>query len=318
MSNTNARTRSERAANLRIDRYPWRAWFAKAATWESLGKLGIAVAVAIVIVLFVRAWEPPFAYRQGFVPQRSILARVPFQVVDEVKTEVLKSQAAREVYCVYENRNEAIVQLAGALRDSLQALHEVPDVTALTKPQLAQLDVLGVSDGEPMPQKIPHEAALEAIHKTLASSADWSKYTSAMREVLDPILETGTLKTLAHDLELGNQRYIRIIKPGIQNQHIDVEVQRVRLAELNNTLRASLLREFRNLFTNEEAKTLAQLVFNYLSLNLPETLTLNTDLSNKARQEAIAAVKPAMVSYDPNFGSIVPIGKMLGKKRSHC
>lgn len=314
MSNTNARTRSERAANLRIDRYPWRAWFAKAATWESLGKLGIAVAVAIVIVLFVRAWEPPFAYRQGFVPQRSILARVPFQVVDEVKTEVLKSQAAREVYCVYENRNEAIVQLAGALRDSLQALHEVPDVTALTKPQLAQLDVLGVSDGEPMPQKIPHEAALEAIHKTLASSADWSKYTSAMREVLDPILETGTLKTLAHDLELGNQRYIRIIKPGIQNQHIDVEVQRVRLAELNNTLRASLLREFRNLFTNEEAKTLAQLVFNYLSLNLPETLTLNTDLSNKARQEAIAAVKPAMVSYDPNFGSIVPIGKMLGEK----
>ena len=314
MSNTNARTRSERAANLRIDRYPWRAWFAKAATWESLGRLGIAVAVAVVIVIFVRAWEPPFAYRQGFVPQRSILARVPFQVVDEVKTEVLKSQAAREVYCVYENRNEAIVQLAGALRDTLQALHEVPDVTSLTKPQIALLDVLGVSDGEPMPQKIPHEAALEAIHKTLAGSSDWSKYTSAMREVLDPILETGTLKTLAHDLELGNQRYIRVIKPGIENQHIDVEVQRVRLAELNNSLRTSLIREIQNLFPNEESKTLAQLVYNYLSLNLPETLTLNTDRSNKARQEAIAAVKPAMVSYDPNFGSIVPIGKMLGEK----
>ncbi|AMV31114.1 hypothetical protein VN12_03285 [Pirellula sp. SH-Sr6A] len=314
MSNTNARTRSERAANLRIDRYPWRAWLAKAATWESLGKLGIAVAVAVFIVVFVRAWEPPFAYRQGFVPQRSILARVPFQVVDEVKTEVLKSQAAREVYCVYENRNEAIVQLAGALRDTLQALHEVPDVTSLTKPQIALLDVLGVSDGEPLPQKIPHEAALEAIHKTLASSSDWSKYTSAMREVLDPILETGTLKTLAHDLELGNQRYIRVIKPGSENQHIDVEVQRVRLAELNNSLRTSLIREIRNLFPNEESRTLAQLVFNYLSLNLPETLTLNTDRSNKARQEAIAAVKPAMVSYDPNFGSIVPIGKMLGEK----
>ncbi len=314
MSTANPKNRFERAANLGIDRYPWRAWLAQAVTWESLGKLGIALAVALVIVLFVRAWEPPFAYRQGYVPQRAILARVPFQVIDEVKTEVLKSQAAREVYCIYENRSEPIVQVLGALRDALQSMRDEPDVASLSKQQSVTLESMEVSSLDPDQPKISHEEALSVIHKILATPADWTKYTSAMHAVMDPVLETGTLKALAHDLESGNQRYLRIVKPGSEGKAIDADVQRVRLAELLPALRNSLVREYRNHFGSDESTTLARMVHNYLTVHMPTTLTLRTDLSNKARQDAIAAVKPAMVSYDPNFGSVVPIGKILGGK----
>ncbi len=48
---------------------------------------------------------------------------------------------------------------------------------------------------------------------------------------------------------------------------------------------------------------MARLVHNYLATHLPETLTLRTDLTNKARADAAAAVKPAMVSLRPNLWS---------------
>jgi putative nucleotidyltransferase with HDIG domain len=316
-SSTNAKTRSERAANLGIDRYPWKSWVSKISTWESAGRLGIAVFVAILIMLFVRAWEPPFAYRQGFVPQRAILARVPFQVVDEVKTEVLKTQAAREVYCVYENRSEPISQLRGAIKDSLFSLRDVADPLTLTKQQIATLDLLGVSVLDPDQAPISHEVAIDAIRKTLATDADTTKFDAVMREVLDPIIEKGMLKSLAHDLEMGNQRYIRVVPAGLETPMLDADVQSVRVSEVTVTLRGSLQRKFENLYErdrNKEALIIAQMIHNYLAPRLPATLTLRDDLSNKARQEAINAVKPATISFDPGFGAIVPLGKVLGEK----
>lgn len=284
------------------------------ASWDSLGRLAIAIVVALGILVFVRSWEPPFAYRQGFVPQRAILARVPFEVVDEVKTEVLKSQAGREVYCIYENRSEPIIQLRNAIQDALIKLRDVQDPASLTKSQITSLDALGVSVLDEDAKPITREMALEAIRTTLSTDANKSKYESVMREVLDPLVETGTLKALSHDLEMGNQRFIRVIPVGNEFKHIDVEVLRIRGSELSITLKAALQREFRNMFGTDESVLVAQMVHNYLAANLPETLTLRTDLSNKARLEAIAAVKPATVSFEPGFGAIVPIGKTLGEK----
>ncbi len=106
------------------------------------------------------------------------------------------------------------MQLRGAIKDALFSLREVTDPTALTKQQIATLDSLGVSVLEPDEKPITHESALDAIHKTLATDADISKYDSAMREVLDPIIETGILRALSHDIESGNQRFIRVVQLG--------------------------------------------------------------------------------------------------------
>ncbi len=315
MSTTqNAKTRSERVANLRVDRYPWRYWLERITSLEALVRLGIAVVAAAILTLFVRGWEPPFGYREGYVPQRAILARVPFKVVDDVKTDLLRNQARREVLCVYENRREPIVQLRGAVKDALLSVREAIDPISLTKQQLQTLETFGVSVLDPDERSINHEQALLAIQKTLAADADISKYDSAMREVLDPIQENGLLRSLAHDIEKGNQRFIRVINLGDDTHSVEIDVQRIRIAEVAVTLRGSLERELRNLFGTTEAILLAQMVHNYLALHLPETLTLREDLSDKARADAVTSVKPSMVAYDPSFGNLVPLGKMLGPK----
>ena len=122
------------------------------------------------------------------------------------------------------------------------------------------------------------------------------------------------LKSLSHDIEKGNQRYIRVCQIGDEARKVEAEVSRIRIAEVAITLRDSLEREFRNQFGTPEAKLLAELVHHYLADKLPETLTLKEELSNQARLEAVSTVKPATVSYDPSFGALVPIGKTLDQK----
>lgn len=315
MSSTqNAKTRSERAANLRVEGYPWRRVFERFTSVEALMRLGMAVIAAIVLVIFVRGWEPPFAYRKGFIPQRAILPRVPFKVVDQEKTYALRIQAGREVLCIYENNKEPIVQLRDGVKDALFAVREAKNAAELTTKHTHSLDQLGatVLDFDETP--LSHERALEAIHATLATDADISKFDAAMREVLDPIEEFGLLRSLSHDIEKGNQRYIRVFKIGDETKKIEADVQRIRVAEVAITLRSSLEREFRNQFGNANAILLARMIHSYMASQLPVTLTLREDLSNQARIDAIASVKDATISYDPTFGALVPIGKTLDQK----
>ncbi|MCU0713818.1 MAG: HDIG domain-containing protein [Pirellula sp.] len=317
MSSTtgNVKNRSERAANLKIDKYSWRQSFARITEWESLGRFAIAMSVGIVILLFLRAWEPPFTFQQGLLPQRAILARVPFMVEDENKTEVLRLQAAREVFCVYQNRNEAISQLEGACKEALMSLHDLTDLSALTTAQTILLESFTLSPLDPNAPKISYQEAIETIQTCLGNDAGNSKYDSAMREVFSPYLEIGLIKALTHDLEMGNQRFIRVIQAGAsEEKFVDVDVQRVRISEVIVTLRDSLTRKFENLYETKDSRLLARMVHNFLAGKLPETLTLREDLSAKARQEAIAATKPAMITYDPTFGAVVAKGKVLGPK----
>ena len=315
MSTTsNAKTRSERAANLKVDRYPWRRLFERITSLDAFARLGLAIAAAVILTIFVRGWEPPFAYRKGYIPQRAILARIPFKVVDEVKTDALRIQAGREVLPIYENNKEPIVQLRGAVKDALFAVREAMDATSLTKKQIEILGTFGVLAINPDEKSPSLEQGIAAIQKTLATDADISKFDSGMREVLDPIEEKGLLRSLAHDIEQGNQRYIRVIKAGEEAKKVEAEVQRIRIAEVGITLRGALEREFRNQFGTPEALILADMVHNYLGVRLPETLTLRQDLSNQARLDAISNVKPSTVAYDPSFGALVPLGKILDQK----
>jgi putative nucleotidyltransferase with HDIG domain len=309
-----SKTRSERVANLKLDKLGWQILLEKLTRLDSMLRLGLGILAAIGITIFVRGWEPPFGYREGFVPQRAILARVPFKFQDTLKTDALRIQAAREVLCIYENRKESLVQLRGAVKDAIFALRDVASTLELSKSQQQILDSFGatVLDSDQVP--LDYETALLAIQQTLATEADLSKYDAAVREILDPLEEFGLLVSLEHDSDRGNQRFIRVFQIGNESSMIEVDVPRVRIAEIAVSLRSSLERAFRNQFGTPDSVRLAGMIHHYLSTRLPVTLTLREDLSNAARTEARDNVKPAMISYDPASGAIVPLGKPLGEK----
>ena len=93
-------------------------------------------------------------------------ARVPFKVVDEVKTDALRIQAGREVLRIYENNKEPLVQLRGAVKDALFSVRESPDTLALTEKGIQSLKLLGVSVLDENEKPLTNEQALAAIQKT--------------------------------------------------------------------------------------------------------------------------------------------------------
>jgi len=311
-STTNAKTRSERAANLKVDSYSWRRLFERMTSFDALARLGLAIVAAAVLTVFVRGWEPPFAYRKGYIPQRAILARIPFKVEDEIKTRDLRIQAGRDVLPIYDNNKEPIVKLRIALREALFAVLDSKTPTDLTTKQSEILATLGVTVLNPDEKSLTNEQALIAIQKCLRSDSDVVWFDAILRELIDPIERSGLLRALAHDVEQGNQRSIRVRSPGEDSRK--VEVQDIRIAEVTVSLRRSLEREFRSQYRTPESLVLAGMIHTYLAGRLPETLSLNQVLSNQARVDAVAGVKPSMVSYDPSFGALVPMGKILDQK----
>ena len=143
MQNSPSKSRSERAASIKTSRFDWQRWIDQATSLDLLTRASVLLAAGVLLSLVLRGWEPPFPYRIGYVPQRAIPARIPFQIEDDVQTDGLRVQAAREVLCVYENRKEPLVQLRGSLQDALFALRDHQNQDDFSELQLASLDLFG-------------------------------------------------------------------------------------------------------------------------------------------------------------------------------
>ncbi len=307
-TNPTIRTRSERVATLQVDSFWHRIWVGLTQRVVLL-RLLIAIGTAILITVAVRGWNPPFAYRQGYIPPRSIVARVYFEMIDVNKTAVLRAQASREVICLYENRHQAISQLRSATKDQVLRLRGTGAFNTLTPPQIETLEqFLPPNKAE---TTLAPQDALAALQSVMDDDSQIERFDLVIRGVLAPLEETGLLKNLGHTIDEGNQRFIRVFDSGQENETIEVEVQRVRIAEVSSMLRESLVREFRREFNKPEAETVAAMVANYLQTRLPETLSLRQDLTEKARAKKEQEVAPAKFIYYPSKTTMVPGGKAL-------
>ncbi len=307
-SNQTIRTRSDRVATLQIESFWFRSW-RQFTEPTALVRLGIAVFAALIVMYAVKAWNPPFSYRQGYIPPRAIMARVYFETIDKAKTDSRKNEAARAVVCFYENRNQPLTQLRGAVKDQILRLRGDLQLANLTLEQRDALKkFLPKSETE---SKIGQQEALSAIQVVLGEEAQLERFDVLLRSVLTPIEETGLLKNLSHRIEEGNQAFIRVFESGQESKAVDVEVPRVRIAEVSLSLKESLLREFQREFNKPEAETVATLVNNFLQSQLIETLTIRQDLTQQARAKLESEVTPAKITYFPTKSMLVGSGKPL-------
>ena len=307
-STSTVRTRSERVATIQVDSL-WSNVWRQVSQRSTLIRLGMAVLAAILIAIAVEAWNPPFAYHQGYIPPRSIVARVYFEMIDKGKTESLKVQAAREVICFYENRNQPIAQLRNGTKNQILRLR---GTTAFIDLNAEQRDALNkfLPTNEAEPSLSPQDA-LSAIQSVLDEEGQIERLDLVLRAILAPIEEVGLLKSLSHKIEEGNQAFIRVFESGQESKAVDIEVSRVRIAEVSVVLRETMLREFRREFNKPEADVVAGLVSNFVQGQLTETLTLREDLTQLARTQKEKAVPSAKFAYFPSKTTMVEGGKPL-------
>jgi hypothetical protein len=308
---TTSRSRSQRAASLKLDAAPWRVWLKKFSSGPAITRMGIALLTAVLITLSVRGWNPPFPYRQGQIPARDLIARVSFETIDKTGTASAKDQAARESICFYENRKALITQLRGETEDQLFGLLGITVPVELSQDQRRAVDEMRDYKSDTESAEFTASEALLALQSILADETEREKIDIILKTVLAPIEENGLLRSLKHDAQQGNQRWIRVFPDDQVDEAVTIDVARVRFAEVATTLKSKLANDFKREFVSEQTPTVSNMVFNYLIKNLPETLTYRQDLSAKVQREAIDAVVPTMTKFQPGVTNLVPSGKPL-------
>lgn len=317
MTNTNpsVRTRSERVAALSTERSGWRRWLGLVVSTPALSRFAIASAVAIALTIVMQGWNPPFSYREGYIPPRAIIARVRFEVPDPTKTEINKSQKKQEVLCFYENRPQPLTQLRGALKEQVFMLLENQDSKQPLVDSLngkAQEALRRFTIGANEPAHVAPEAALVALREMLAEDKQLDKFDQTMRAVFQPLEEKGLLNALSHKLEEGNQQQIRVFMIGRPDETQVVEVASVRIAEAKNDLLKRLVSEIKRTYPASKGEMIGQMIFNFIEdQQLPVTLSYDVSLSEKSRQQAIDALPPVLTTYFPGESLLARGGRPL-------
>ncbi|MCA9181579.1 MAG: hypothetical protein KDA51_08995, partial [Planctomycetales bacterium] len=201
---TTKRTRSERVASIQLEPSSLHRWLRQFMTSKNLLQVALAIIAAVLIVVILQGWRPAFAYREGQIPQRDIVARVAFDMIDSGQTELLRKQKRREVLCYYENRSQPIAQLISTIKNKFSSLlGDTPyaELTAEQKKTLAEFMPAAVGEAD-----LTEAEALSRIRLLLdeRTKLEGGKFDQALKSVLDPIAETGVLKSIGHDSEQGN------------------------------------------------------------------------------------------------------------------
>jgi putative nucleotidyltransferase with HDIG domain len=308
------RTRSERVASLQLEPSELRRYLSQLFTGRSLLLIVCCGLSLMALVVIFQGWRPPFTYRQGQVPTRDVVARVAFDVVDSQQTKLLRDQRRRETLCYYENRSQPILQLRSAIQNQFFSLLGDKTFDQLSASQLSSLSQLldgAGTDGS----TISPESALVHVQNLLNDSDgdQLAKFSQALQAILNPISETGVLKSLGHDSDQGSQRSIRVFPPGSPNDEVFVDVNTVRRAEIVANLPSRVSEIFQREFATPDAQVVARMVSNYIVKDLPETLSYRSDLSERARATAEAEVQDALVSYFPTVSRLAIAGQPISR-----
>ncbi|MCG8585075.1 MAG: hypothetical protein MI757_10215, partial [Pirellulales bacterium] len=179
------RTRSERVASVELPPGFTGRMLHHIQRPDVLGRLGLCLLAAVVMLVVTRAWVPPFPYRPGFVPPRDIVPAVAVRKVNDARTEELRRQARAQATFVYDQNRKPLENLRKALHAKLVAVAKAKDYERIEKDWLAfvtQVEIDAAEKQRAIDQKA-YDAAVEAAKKKYeAEKAKWEKEQEAKKK----------------------------------------------------------------------------------------------------------------------------------------
>ncbi|MDV6030879.1 MAG: HDIG domain-containing protein [Phycisphaera sp. RhM] len=317
---TKTRTRQERIESLGIPKPKMVQWWIDSdkADWAVRILIGLSAAIALLVVC--RTWEPRFAYRTGMIPVRDIIARVNFEVENQIETEALRLQKVREVPVYYRNWKAPLEQLRARLKNRLfvildaQSLKEMNDEERKAFEEfVATVAVTPESATTDQPSADQQFIAMKAV---FASDPELEKLDTAIKNLQKDEFDNGLLQSIKHQAEQGSQRFIRVYSTE-PSDAVEVTVDDVQIALMKPKIESMLAEEFRSLFggqvETDQHRLVAQMVSHWIDKRLPEyeTLSYDDEASGKARAEIAASVPPVMKKFYAGQSELADAGEPL-------
>jgi putative nucleotidyltransferase with HDIG domain len=284
------RTRQQRVAAVELPPGAWKTLWQNLQRGAVLLRLAMCAIAAVFLLVFTRAWDPPFNHRIGEIPRRDLIARVDFEQPDQAATNKARDEARRLAIAEYDQNAEPLVQLRGQL---------VSDVGKLAK--VESLDKMNAADKElwakfqpPLaagtPEPTPKEQAEQfaKFREAFAGEGALDSLEEKLAEVMAPFEQRGLLDELpeAHD---ANVEKIFVRSKGSEAIAAQVPVSEVRIAQAADKLQKSLSEKLPSL-------DVASRLFAWLRPRLVSTLTLNVPATREAQDKA-AAEQPEVTKH---------------------
>ena len=328
------RTRGQRVSTLKLPP----GLFERA--WETLHRgdvilrLAMCLFAACLIWTVTGAWNPPFSLRGGMIPQRDIIARVPFEIVDASATRLAREDALSKRECVYRHDPQLLVQLRKALIDKVFELLGAESFDAVDKtlwsafqPQqtasaatsndqtnqvaAAVLQIEGQSnDSSPPPaeeaeEKLSDPAAdFERFKAFFENDPELKEFGAAIARSMAELDQHGLLKSLDLEVGFGSQAKIQVYSTGNPSFKQTFEVDQVRIGQAGPRLKSQLVTEL-------NSEEVGNQVYSWLEKQLPITLTLDRDLTELEGDELVANLSPVMSKFQAGDSVLAVAGEPI-------
>ena len=255
------------------------------------------------MVLGTAAWNPPFPYRTGEVPERDIVARTNFPVPDLNKSQLARDRARQQARYVYEQDSEPLVQLRSKLINTLVEIGNAPTFEALDAELCDQFQP-PLAEGQMPPTREEQEERFEHF-RAAVGGMERTKLEKAITDVFAPLEQKGLLAKLQHTD--GDQKEIIVHPKGQPDSRTKVPVSDV-LIDLQTAEDSPLKRR---LISNPQTAPVAEELFTWLRGRLPSTLTVDQVQTARERDAAVALVPQEYFEYQAGQ-PLAFAGKPLG------
>lgn len=287
---------------------------------ESLARIGICAAASLLLLVLLRGWEEPFAFRIGWVPPRGVVSRVAFEKPDPEATRTAQARAAAKVRVVYAHDKAPIIRLRDGLknraaeiaaastlgRDIREAwLEFAPEATAAldslpAEPATpAEADATTKADGtavdqaeKPAPGRelVDAEREFQRFRGLVDTSDKLLMFDKAIDLAFQDLVNQGVLEKIQHAYDEGSQNEIDVHAVGNSTETTRVQVSEVVLVEAKARLKTRLKDEL------GEGPVIDR-IFTWIEPRLSGTLEIDRDGTDRAKQEAVEKTPPQFVRY---------------------
>lgn len=314
------RTRQERIESLGIPKPKMVQWWIDSDKADWAVRISIGLLAAIALLVICKTWEPRFAYRTGMIPVRDIIARVNFEVENEIETEANRLQKVREVPVYYRNWKAPLEQLRARLKNRLFVILDARSMKEMSEDERKAFQEFA------SPEPVTPESAtgdkptaaqqFDALKAVFGGDPELEKLDTAIKNLQKDEFDHGLLQALKHQAEQGSQRFIRVYSTE-PSDAVEVTVDDVQIALMRPKIESMLAEEFRSLFGSQvetdQHRLVAQMVSNWIDARLPEyeTLSYDDEASSKARAEIAASVPPVMKKYYAGQSELADAGEPI-------
>jgi len=285
---------------------------------EVLARLGICAGAAFLLLLLLRGWEEPFAFRIGWVPPRGVVSRVAFEKPDPEATRTAQARAAAKVRVVYAHDKAPIIRLRDGLKNRaaevaaastlgrdireawvefapesaavLESLPKEPETpAAATEPDA---DPAGESLEKPAPSRefVEAERDFQRFRGLVDTSEKLLLFDKAIDLAFQDLVNFGVLEKIQHAYDEGSQNEIDVHAAGNAAETTRVQVSEVVLVEAKARLKTRLKDEL------GEGPFIDR-IFAWIEPRLSGTLEIDRDGTDRAKREAVEKTPPQFVRY---------------------